>query len=563
MAASIWSPNSFLTPPIFIERAVTAFPSPEGNFDSILTAFSGNIAGIALAISHSITGATTLTQPTAGYKYVQGAYPEVGYLYNTSGYNHSLTGNGGRTAAVYKYIKVDQYGQGDAVGVHVNSNVFVNKPGAINFLAQPAAICFNGQNEAFANFTYLNTYETQAQDNGFDVACIGIVHNFNRTNATGAQSCVWIGYRVQSTGSQPINSIISAVGKAKNGLDFSMSGLDFGATQSAISLKAGQRIYFNNNALASGTTDADFTTTQWNGDYITYSGGALNFVLGGSTRIQFSTTQAFVDNVPLLVRSNSAPTTGTIPDRFGPGTIRSITRGNFNSIIGIAQNNLAPATFGFPTAVTGLGVIEVGSEGNAAFGGYFEAHTYANTGTPCAAEIDTFNFGAAATINYPPDRSIGTLQQSPVALTVGAGGTARSHTAIQIVQEGSAPQSFLYGLGINPGAVTEYGIIIDATSGVGPNLPLLVKHKTAAIGVQIQAVGSATPANAVFQIVNTSEAVVFSIRQDGKIRYATANLQTTIGAAGGASALPATPLGYLRVVLESGTEVAVPYYTRA
>ena len=39
--------------------------------------------------------------------------------------------------------------------------------------------------------------------------------------------------------------------------------------------------------------------------------------------------------------------------------------------------------------------------------------------------------------------------------------------------------------------------------------------------------------------------------------------QTTIGAAGGASALPATPLGYFLVTLSNGTEVAVPYYTKA
>lgn len=37
--------------------------------------------------------------------------------------------------------------------------------------------------------------------------------------------------------------------------------------------------------------------------------------------------------------------------------------------------------------------------------------------------------------------------------------------------------------------------------------------------------------------------------------------QTTVGAAGGASALPATPLGYLNITLPNGTSVVVPYYT--
>lgn len=36
---------------------------------------------------------------------------------------------------------------------------------------------------------------------------------------------------------------------------------------------------------------------------------------------------------------------------------------------------------------------------------------------------------------------------------------------------------------------------------------------------------------------------------------------TTVGAAGGASALPATPLGYLNTTLPNGTSVKIPYYT--
>jgi hypothetical protein len=37
--------------------------------------------------------------------------------------------------------------------------------------------------------------------------------------------------------------------------------------------------------------------------------------------------------------------------------------------------------------------------------------------------------------------------------------------------------------------------------------------------------------------------------------------QTTVGAAGGATALPATPLGYMRTTLPNGSVVAVPYYS--
>lgn len=37
--------------------------------------------------------------------------------------------------------------------------------------------------------------------------------------------------------------------------------------------------------------------------------------------------------------------------------------------------------------------------------------------------------------------------------------------------------------------------------------------------------------------------------------------QYTVGAAGGASALPATPLGYFKAIDRSGTAVVFPYYT--
>ena len=46
----------------------------------------------------------------------------------------------------------------------------------------------------------------------------------------------------------------------------------------------------------------------------------------------------------------------------------------------------------------------------------------------------------------------------------------------------------------------------------------------------------------------------------GAVTYG-AGTQFTVGGAGGASALPATPLGYLRIWVGT-TEVAIPYYNR-
>jgi enamine deaminase RidA (YjgF/YER057c/UK114 family) len=51
----------------------------------------------------------------------------------------------------------------------------------------------------------------------------------------------------------------------------------------------------------------------------------------------------------------------------------------------------------------------------------------------------------------------------------------------------------------------------------------------------------------------------YAVRTDGKIVYVSGNTGTTVGAAGGASALPATPTGYLQVVI-GGTTYKIPYY---
>lgn len=52
----------------------------------------------------------------------------------------------------------------------------------------------------------------------------------------------------------------------------------------------------------------------------------------------------------------------------------------------------------------------------------------------------------------------------------------------------------------------------------------------------------------------------FAVMNDGKFEIATGNITTTVGAAGGASALPATPLGYISAVTEAGTNIKIPYY---
>lgn len=242
---------------------------------------------------------------------------------------------------------------------------------------------------------------------------------------------------------------------------------------------------------------------------------------------------------------------------FGTGAFKTIAKGSVNSFIGIAHNNLPPNTLSFPTGVTGYGRND--NSGNHAFGIYAEARQYASTGV-VTNEIDSFNHTAIPSTNLPPDRSIGTLQNHPVALTVGAGGNYDSSIGIDICREGSQPRSFLTGIYLNADACKTFGIVIDASSTQGPELPLLIKHRNSQPATRLQAVGTDVSANnAVLIVTNVSSVDTFSVRQDGRVSFNVDITQSTRGVAGAAQTLPSNPDGYLKILINGITKL-IPYY---
>lgn len=289
---------------------VSSAPSISGNANSILTAFNGDLSKCQFPVEHWVTGATTVGQPTTGYTYTPEVFPHYTYLYSSSGWNQDTAGNNGRTGIAAYRTKIFQDGQGDLICFNGSAFVTGTRAGSTNFLANPAAVLFNGDMTAGQAGVYLNPYETICNDNGYDVACVGLVNNFTRTVATGAKSAVWLGYRAQSIGSATCDALVSATGKWVTGLDLSMSGLDFGTDKAAISLKGNDRIYFNNAATASGNLDADWRTTVFNGDYLEYntSGSFIHFVRGGSSKFQISSSTVLVANADFGVNVGSGST---------------------------------------------------------------------------------------------------------------------------------------------------------------------------------------------------------------------------------------------------------------
>lgn len=262
-------------------------PSLGSNPASIETAFNGDMSHVPVAIEHRIYGSATLGQPATGYLYNDNCYPVFGFMLNTSGWNQSTSGNDGRTAAVFSRIFVTQSGQGDAVAYNSEVAVTTTKAGVTSWLAYPAGVNINGDCGAAVDGCYLNVQEMAMNDFGHDVAAIGLVHNLFRTNNTGGLGAPWIGYRIQSIGSQNVDAAISMVGPYFWGIDTSTA--TFSSNQ-AIGVKASDRIYMNVTA----SDGSGFPRSSVPGSvYLTYnSGSQLLSMVNGSALWSLSPTGA-------------------------------------------------------------------------------------------------------------------------------------------------------------------------------------------------------------------------------------------------------------------------------
>jgi len=276
-------------------RTISSAPA-RGNPNSITTAFTGNLTNVSGAAAQIITGVATLGQPASGYFNNPETSVYYTYLTNFSGWNQSTSSNSGRTSTAPFFTKVDNYGQGDVMAFLSYGFVSGSRADATSWLANPAVSLYVGQVDAGSNGVYLNPRETQLNDNGFDVAAIGDVVNLNRTNATGALGTTWIGYRVQSIGTQPVDAAFSASGAFTLGLDLTTA-----TTTAAITLAQGQRIYLgatNSGGFPNGTNPT--------GAYLIEIGGIASIVNGG-VLLEVSTGQVTA-TAPLVSTANLSAT---------------------------------------------------------------------------------------------------------------------------------------------------------------------------------------------------------------------------------------------------------------
>lgn len=134
--------------------------------------------------------------------------------------------------------------------------------------------------------------------------------------------------------------------------------------------------------------------------------------------------------------------------------------------------------------------------------------------------------------------------------------------ALQINQTGAA--SAMQISCNNAGAAGQYAFKMDCrdygplitTNAANGNALTLVLQTGFSTGIQIQNKGSAPSIDC-----RSASASLFTITAAGLPQWsAAANQQTTVGAAGAASALPATPTKYLKVLDSAGTTYVIPAY---
>lgn len=299
--------NGNLRAPNFA-NAKTA-PGIAGNHGSIETAFKGDLSKCQFPVEHRITGAATLGQPATGYTYTPECFPHYTVMKNASGHNADTASNNGRTGAAAHFTVVEQEGQGDAMCYIGRAFVNSTRSGSTDFLANPAGVLFAGDVTSSVDGAYLNPVEINSIDNGKDCAAVGAVFNMLRTNRTGAKKVFWNGVRVQSSGSQPINSGFVLTGLADSAIDLTRATFTtHGVIKPAVLLKTGDCI-MGDATPGTGYGDSSIGTAL-----ITYN-PAAGWVLqtDGNPTLQVNASQALVKGA-LFVNPTGAATRLQVTD---------------------------------------------------------------------------------------------------------------------------------------------------------------------------------------------------------------------------------------------------------
>lgn len=189
------------------------------------------------------------------YTYVDDLAGVLQRFNNAAGYQQYYTSDGGgRTQIAANLLYASHQGYGDLTGwfASIGISKHPNVDSATSWTGRNSVTLFAGQVGAVTDKVNIYGAEYAITDNGnASVAALGVVLNFKRTaSQTVGYRTPWLGIRVQSPlSTERLDAIFQGQGAWRVGLDLTAVSFD-PATESAIALTRGQRIYFDADASA-------------------------------------------------------------------------------------------------------------------------------------------------------------------------------------------------------------------------------------------------------------------------------------------------------------------------
>jgi hypothetical protein len=204
---------------------------------------SDPVESVTITAINTTTKQITFTPALATTYTVYGTDYAPTYL---TGYAHApRVSKGHRTMDPYQLVIAAHDSEGDSYIWCGRMIVgYAPKAGQADFFNTATGGLIGGDITLEHDGVYATGWECGYNDQGHDVAVVGRVDNYSRTNDTGARRVTWIHDRAQSNGTKPIDVFYSPAGAGRVGLDLVIG--DFSSDgQRAIQMKSQQRIYFD------------------------------------------------------------------------------------------------------------------------------------------------------------------------------------------------------------------------------------------------------------------------------------------------------------------------------
>lgn len=249
-----------------------------GDMKSIITAFGGDVPDDFKEI-HLSKGAI---DSHAEYYIERMASGDGTFVFNQAGHNTGESSSKGRSLYPVNWVILHHYGKGDAAAYNANVLVVHDGHEDNSHHDNAAGVVLNGQVFTIGDNCYANVLEFLIKAYG-DSTATGLVFNFDRPNAAkvGKHEKWWDGIRLQSLRTA-CDVAFKAVGRWLHVLDCTTAKLD--GNQAAITLAAGQRIYFNATKDQSGySLKPDACGGTW---IESNEAGHLKFYVNGELKLE-------------------------------------------------------------------------------------------------------------------------------------------------------------------------------------------------------------------------------------------------------------------------------------